>query len=70
MKANRNYPIAVITEKAERSLRNGHVWVYSEEITETVGHYENGDLVDVVSFLFPSIGRNFLQNHLSGKHYL
>lgn len=63
MKANRNYPIAVITEKAERSLRNGHVWVYSEEITETVGHYENGDLVDVVSKKGRFLGTGFINDN-------
>ena len=63
MKANRNYPIAVITEKAERSLRNGHVWVYGEEITETVGHYENGDLVDVVSKKGRFLGTGFINDN-------
>ena len=28
----RNYPKITITEKAERSLRGGHPWVYGEEI--------------------------------------
>ena len=32
MAQKRNYPVAVITAKAERSLRAGHPWVYSDEI--------------------------------------
>lgn len=45
----RNYPIFTVTEKAEKSLRGGHPWVYGEEITDRQGGYENGDIVDVVS---------------------
>jgi len=45
----RPYLKAVITEKAERAARNGHPWVYGEEITELNGTPLNGDIVDVLT---------------------
>ena len=49
MKIRRGYPVFTVTEKAEESLRNGHPWVYGEEITAEDGDYVNGELADVVS---------------------
>ena len=50
MKAERGYPIFMVTKKQEISLAGGHPWVYFDEITagpqETP---EPGALVDVVS---------------------
>ena len=43
----RNYPLFTITEKAERSLRLGHPWVYDTEILS--GEAEDGCLADVLS---------------------
>ncbi len=43
----RNYPVFTVTKKAETSLKNGHPWVFGEEITDRIGAYENGDIVDV-----------------------
>jgi 23S rRNA (cytosine1962-C5)-methyltransferase len=45
----RPYVKAVITEKAERAARNGHPWVYGEEILELSGTPLNGDIVDVLT---------------------
>ena len=45
----RNYPTFYITKKGERAAREGHPWVYGEEVTRSEGSYENGDLVDVRS---------------------
>ena len=45
----RNYPIYTVTPKAEKSLRQGHPWVYAEEITRMEPQAANGDLVDVRS---------------------
>ena len=63
MKSTRSYPIAMITEKAERSLKNGHVWVYGEEVTAVNGKYENGDLVDVVSKKGRYLGTGFINDN-------
>ncbi len=47
--AERIYPKVMITEKSERTVRAGHPWVYAEEVTEKIGTFENGCLVDVYS---------------------
>ena len=46
---SRNFPIASITEKGEKALRGGHVWVYADEVTSLSQTPENGALVDVHS---------------------
>ncbi len=45
----RQYPVYTVTEKAERSIREGHPWVYHTEILDISGETENGGIVDVVS---------------------
>ena len=55
----RSYPIATITEKGEKMLRGGHVWVYADEITDLSHAPENGDLVDVRSQKGRYLGTGF-----------
>jgi 23S rRNA (cytosine1962-C5)-methyltransferase len=43
----RPYPIFKVTKKAELSLKNGHPWVYGDEVTGVTKEYRNGDIVDV-----------------------
>lgn len=45
----REYAQAAVTRKAEKSLTEGHPWVYDTEITAIDGSYKNGGIVDVVS---------------------
>ena len=47
MKQVRQYPKVMISAKAERSVKNGHPWIYGEEIQKTIGAPEDGGLVDV-----------------------
>ena len=47
MKQKRQYPKVMISPKAERSVRDGHPWIYGEEIRKTEGELQNGGLVDV-----------------------
>jgi len=47
MKQERQYPKVMITSKAERSVKDGHPWIYGEEILKTEGEPHNGGLVDV-----------------------
>jgi len=47
MKQQRQYPKVWISPKAERSVKNGHPWIYGEEIRQTEGEIQNGGLVDV-----------------------
>lgn len=63
MKASRNYPVAAITEKAEHSIKKGHVWVYGEEVTDVIGNYRNGDLVDVVTKKGRFLGTGFINDN-------
>ena len=43
----RDYPVFTVTKKAEAALKNGHPWVYGEEITGREGEFQNGCIVDV-----------------------
>lgn len=49
MKQERQYPKVMITPKAERSVKNGHPWIYGEEIRKIEGEAINGGLVDVLA---------------------
>ncbi len=56
---SRNYPTVTITEKGEKMLRGGHVWVFADEVTELSRDVENGDLVDVRSAKGRYLGTGF-----------
>jgi len=45
----RNYPNISVTDKAARSLRSGHPWVYADEVLRADAACENGQLVDVTT---------------------
>lgn len=47
MKQKRQYPRVMISPKAEKSVRDGHPWIYGEEIRSIEGNPQNGELVDV-----------------------
>lgn len=54
MKQTRSYPAVTVSSKAERSILEGHPWIYDTELTEpeetgALKALENGGLVDVVS---------------------
>ena len=55
----RPFARATINEKAERLLRNGHVWVYGEEIVSSPAGAANGDIVDVFSKKQKYLGSGF-----------
>lgn len=58
----RQYTSVKVTPKAEKSLKNGHPWVFSDEITEVNGRYENGDIVDVFSAKDRYLGSGFIND--------
>ncbi len=60
MRAERGYPIAAVTPKAEAAILRGHPWVYGAEILSLTGTPENGALVDVVSRKGAYLGTGFL----------
>ena len=45
----RNFPVAVVTDKAERTLRSGNPRVYDTEIISLTQGVNNGDIVDIVN---------------------
>ena len=59
----RNYPVITISEKAEKSLRGGHPWVYAGEVLSISGDYENGDIVDVKSQKEKYLGSGFINDN-------
>lgn len=58
----RNFTSVFVTVKAEKSLRGGHPWVYSEEITSIDGEYQNGNIVDVFTPKNKYLGTGFINN--------
>lgn len=60
MKAERNYPVASVTKKAEASIKKGHPWVYDTEINNVSGEWTNGCLTDVVSEKGSYLGTGFV----------
>ncbi len=58
----RKYAKFYVTPKGERAARNGHPWVFGEEITKVEGVYADGDLVDVVTPKGKYIGTGFVND--------
>ena len=59
----REYAKVSVTPKGERALRQGHPWVYGEEITASEGSWSNGDIVDVLSARGKWLGAGFINDH-------
>ena len=59
----REYPVFTVTKKAEASLKNGHPWVYGEEITNREGEFQNGCIVDVKGAKGNYLGSGFLNDN-------
>lgn len=58
----RNYPVVTVSEKAEKSIRGGHPWVYSDEVREVCGTYAPGDIVDVKSGKGKYLGSGYIND--------
>ena len=56
---SRNYPKITITEKGEKMLRGGHVWVYADEVISLSKDPKNGGLADVYSKKDKYLGTGF-----------
>lgn len=59
----RNYAKFYLTAKGERAAKQGHPWVFGEEVTKVEGSYTNGELVDVLSPKGKYIGTGFVNDH-------
>ena len=56
---SRTYPKITVTEKGEKMLRGGHVWVYADEVVAMTALPENGALADVYSQKDKYLGTGF-----------
>ena len=59
----REYAKLRVSPKAERALRQGHPWVYGEEILSSEGSWINGDIVDVLSSRGKWLGSGWINEH-------
>ncbi len=59
----RTFPKIHITPKGEKALRGGHLWVYSDEVTDIGDSTENGCLVDVYSAKSRFLGTGFYNDN-------
>ena len=59
----RSFPVCTITPKAEKSLRQGHPWVYADEITNMTDTPADGELVDVKSAKGAYLGTGWVSSH-------
>lgn len=53
------YPRITVTQKGEKFIKGGHVWVYADEITATEGTPEDGALVTVYTQKDRFLGTGF-----------
>jgi len=60
MKQERKFPAAVVSPKAEASLRAGHPWVYDAEVRKLEEKPANGGLLDVFSEKGAYLGTGFI----------
>ena len=60
---DRGYPRVTVSKKCERFIRDGHIWVYHDEIRSVDGAYENGDVVDVLTEKGRYLGSGFINDH-------
>ena len=56
----RSFAIALVSQKAQRQIEQGHPWVYDTEIRSIQGAYENGDLVDIAGEKGTYLGTGFV----------
>lgn len=60
---DRGYPVVTVSRKCERFIKEGHVWVYGDEILRVDGAYENGDIVDVLTDKGRYLGSGYINDN-------
>ncbi len=63
MNQERAYPKVTVTAKAQRSVEQGHPWIYDTEILDCPEIRENGSLVDAVTEKGKYLGTGFFSRH-------
>lgn len=59
----RAYPKVTVSKKCEKFIKDGHVWVYGDEIRAIDGAYENGDIADVYTERGRYLGSGYINDH-------
>ena len=59
----RAYSKIKINKKASKRQESNHPWIFDNEIEEVIGSYNNGDLVDVISFKDKYIGTGYINDN-------
>ena len=52
-----------VSKKCERFIKDGHIWVYHDEILNIDGAYENGDIVDVLTEKGRYLGSGYINDN-------
>ena len=63
MKQERSYPAVVIDRRGTKRAKEGHPWVFDNEIVETRGTPEDGEICDVLSDKGRFLGAGFYNSH-------
>ena len=66
----RNYVVAEVSRKAEKTLFLGHPWIYDAEVVSLDGDPADGEIVDVVSSKGRFIGSGFYNSNSKIRIYL
>lgn len=60
MARNSQLASLMVSDKAKKSIQQGHPWIYEQEIISMEGNYENGDILDVYSLSNKYLGSGFI----------
>lgn len=63
MKQQRIFPKVTVTKKQENSIKNGHPWIYEDEIIQQYENIENGCIVDVFGKKDNYLGSGFYSEY-------
>jgi len=53
----------VLKENLKSRVKNGHPWIYENEIEKVEGEYKNGDIVDVFYHSMDFLGKGYINNN-------
>ena len=59
---DRGYPKVTVSKKCEKFIRDGHVWVYFDEIRSVDGDYSGGDIVDILTEKGRYLGSGYIND--------